>query len=142
MGNSNSHHTIPVKERTTQREKKIRENIAKAQQATENRVRQQNSTAITQRDFQEFAILHTAQKQVERGDKPLNKNDLIAILVRLQPEQVNHIYSIQQSLTMKDLIAIIRGIIYRVDTIQNPSQNTISITEEDKKRTNAIVTFP
>jgi hypothetical protein len=112
MGNSNA---TPVKNRTTQREKKIKDNISKAQQATEQRIRQQ-TTAITRQDFYEFDILNTAQKQVERGDKPLNKNDLIAILVRLQPEHMKNIYSIQQSLTMKDLIALIRGIIYDTDT--------------------------
>lgn len=125
MGNS---HTTPVKERTVQREKKIRDNITKAQQATENRMRQQTTT-ITRHDFHEYEILHAAQKQVERGDKPLTKNDLIAILVRLQPDHMKNIYSIQQSLTMKDLIALIRGIIYDADTI------TATTPEQDRTLT-------
>lgn len=124
MGNS---HATPVKNRDIQREKKIKENIHKAQQATNHRINQQQNSVITRQDFYEFDILNTAQKQVERGDKPLNKNDLIAILVRLQPEHAKDIYSIQQSLTMKDLIALIRGIIYDADTITTP-QHRLRIT--------------
>lgn len=126
MGNS---HAKPMKDRAVHREKKIRENIVRAQQATEKRVQQQHTTAITQHDFQEFAILQTVQKQVERGDKPLNKNDLVAILIRLQPEHVKNLQAIQQTLTMKDLIAIIRGIIYNTDTITT-NNNTITFSSE------------
>lgn len=61
-----------------------------------------------------------AQNQLERGGKPFNKGDLVAIIVALDNQQVNNIDKLN-CYRIEDLNALIRVIIY--DTKNFVSQN-------------------
>ncbi len=63
-----------------------------------------------------------AQNQLERGGKPFNKGDLVAIIVALDNQQVNNIDKLN-CYRIEDLNALIRVIIY--DTKNFVSQNNM-----------------
>ncbi len=63
-----------------------------------------------------------AQNQLERGGKPFNKGDLVAIIIALDNKQVNNIDKLN-SYRIEDLNALIRVIVY--DTKNFVSENTM-----------------
>lgn len=63
-----------------------------------------------------------AQNQLERGGKPFNKGDLVAIIVAIDNQQVNNIDKLN-SYRIEDLNALIRVIIY--DSKHFISQNNM-----------------
>lgn len=80
-----------------------------------------------------------AQNQLERGGKPFNKGDLVAIIVALDNQQVNNIDKLN-CYRIEDLNALIRVIIY--DSKNFVSQNnmiTNSNQSEKVVKNNVIV---
>ena len=63
-----------------------------------------------------------AQNQLDRGGKPFNKGDLVAIIIALDNKQVNNIDKLN-TYRIEDLNALIRVIIY--DTKNFVSQNNM-----------------
>ena len=67
-------------------------------------------------------IVMIALEQLDRDDKPLQKADLIAIVLALKPEYVHSMDRISKQFTVKELNALIRTIVYDPDRIQQHSQ--------------------
>ena len=57
-------------------------------------------------------IAETAKHQLERNDRPLVKTDLVAILIRLRPENAVRMKEIYSNYTIGELNSAIRMIIY------------------------------
>ncbi len=65
-----------------------------------------------------------AKSQLDRGGKPLNKKDLITILIALDPKNIPNIDKLD-SMRMEDLNALIRCIIYDTQRFIPDPQNRI-----------------
>lgn len=136
MGNQSSR-PRDNKNRKLLREKKMHENADKVRSQTNQWLtNKKHSTALTTLDLQEATMLQTMQQQVDRGDKPLTKSDLIAILIRLDPKCQMDAISIHNSLTTKDIIALIRGVIYTSSSTSQESKNAL-----DNKSTTSVAPY-
>ncbi len=65
-----------------------------------------------------------AQNQLNRGGKPFNKGDLVAIIVALDNKQVNNIDKLN-NYRIEDLNALIRVLIYDSKNFMSPQNNMI-----------------
>jgi hypothetical protein len=85
-----------------------------------------------------------AQNQLERGGKPFNKGDLVAIIVALDNQQVNNIDKLNCYRT-EDLNALIRVIIYDSKNFVSQNNmitdrtNNISSSNEKVVKSNALI---
>jgi len=102
------------KERNQIRGQKMQENMERVDRYMTERLQDQNRQIATPETLRETQMLLHIRDQAQRGDRPLTKTDLVAILIRLQPvrlrtEDATKIY---QELTSRDLIILIREILY------------------------------
>lgn len=134
MGNSSSNQKPTPKDRTLLRDKKIQENIHRVHHITDQWATTTATIISPDQVFQQAAIIQAARRQVERGDRPLTKDDLVAILIRLDPGQACNMAAIQQTLTMRDLITLIRGIIYDPTTLSPVGVGVGGAAINDTKR--------
>jgi hypothetical protein len=140
MGNAGSSRAIVSrkdrKEREAIRTNRVQQNVNKVNHYTAQYMQHQSSSAPqhsaivnTTDSLQHFKILSTAHDQLQRGDRPLTKADLTAILLRLQPRLMNPnaATAVYENLTSRDLIVLIREIIYDPSTAF-PSSSSVSPT--------------
>jgi cytochrome b involved in lipid metabolism len=139
MGNSGSNRaTIPAKmrkERNTIRAERVHQNVAKVDHYTEQWAREpQQITTTSSESLQQYKILSIARDQVQRGDRPLTKTDLTAILFRLQPNRFHpeDAARVYENLTSRDLIVLIREILYDPSTtisnrVSQPSSSNLLV---------------
>lgn len=91
---------------------------------------------IDAKTFNELNTLAELSKnQLNRQDLPLTKNDLIAILVRLNPVMLKDIDMISKNYSVKDLNRLIRSIIYDVSPSESKKSN---IMEDVRQKFNII----
>ena len=117
MGNGQTTARVDTKtrkERNQVRGQKMQENMERVDRYTTERLQDRNRQIATPETLRETQMLLHIREQAQRGDRPLTKTDLVAILIRLQPvrlrtEDATKIY---QELTSRDLIILIREILY------------------------------
>jgi len=114
MGNSGSSATKKSrKERDAARIQKIQSNLARLDQGAQRWTEQHQHSLTVPARMDEMRVWTVARDQIQRGDRPLTKADLVAILIRLQPSiGVARAQSMYQNLNAKELIVLIREIIY------------------------------
>lgn len=115
MGNSGSSAASKSsrKERDAARTRKIQSNLDRLDQSAQRWTEQHQHSLTVPARMDEMRVWTVARDQVQRGDRPLTKADLVAILIRLQPSiGVAHAQSMYQNLNSKELIVLIREIIY------------------------------
>lgn len=78
-------------------------------------IKNSNSTALVVHKQGHEKFINTAIQQVERGDKPLTKADLVAVILCMKPEYISKVDEMQASFTVKDCNALIRNIVYNPD---------------------------
>jgi hypothetical protein len=66
---------------------------------------------------QMLVVTEKAKHQLERDDKPLTKNDMIAILVALGAVPLREMDTVEATQTVPELISQIRGTVYDVERL-------------------------
>ncbi len=94
-----------------------------------------NGNSSTQDIKQVIQATTYAQNQLDRGGKPFNKGDLVAIIVALDNKQVSNIDKLN-GYRIEDLNALIRCIIYDMKNFV-PNANNM-ITNEVKQHNNVV----
>ena len=102
------------------------QNIEKKQEQLGDVFRNKNMDTKTFNELNTLAEI--SKKQLTREDLPFTKNDLIAILVRLKPTLMKDTEIISKKYSVKDLICIIRTIIYDVTPTNNVITDSSSTT--------------
>ena len=69
---------------------------------------------------QMLVVTEKAKHQLERDDKPLTKNDMIAILVALGAVPLREMDTVEATQTVPELISQIRGTVYDVSRLLGP----------------------
>ena len=72
---------------------------------------------------QMLVVTEKAKQQLERDDKPLTKNDMIAILVALGAVPLREMDTVEATTTVPELISQIRGTIYDVNRLMTTSHS-------------------
>ena len=72
---------------------------------------------------QMLLVTEKAKQQLERDDKPLTKNDMIAILVALGAVPLREMDTVEATTTVPELISQIRGTIYDVNRLMTTSHS-------------------
>lgn len=88
-----------------------------------------------------------AQNQLDRGSKPLNKGDLVAIIIAIDNKRVNDLDNLN-NLRIEDLNALIRVIIYDTknylpsvnNMIRNESYNTNEVNTINNSSSTLVLT--
>lgn len=124
MGASGSNHRLSKEERqdrNNRRQQKIRDNV-------ERNARSSAEDGVSRTEIERYRHLREkeiAHYQLIRGDQSFTKTDLVAILIRLRetrqsrgPDPID----MYHSLTVKDLIVLIRGELYSPEKKTDPDQ--------------------
>ncbi len=109
--------------------------------AIENHVLSNENSSI--QDMKQVIQATTyAQNQLDRGGKPFNKGDLVAIIVALDNKQVSNIDKLN-SYRIEDLNALIRCIVYDtknfVPSSNNMIRNEVQQSNNIRSNSNALV---
>ena len=118
MGNTQGKKTSEQKKEILEVKKQIiASNISKLDDLNKNIDEKFNSNQINSQDYLKAKnIVSRGEKMVERGGKPLIKDDFIAIIINLNPEFLQKKEKLFEK-TNDELIIIIRNIIYNPESI-------------------------
>ena len=145
MGSNSSKTTkIERRERNELRGAKINDNINNIRQFEQKIIESAQTNVVNTTDIVNIDDLKTylditnsATQQLMRDGKPFTKKDLIAIITALHPGQIAHIKTLD-SLTVADLISMIRCIIYDMNRYMN-YQNSNQTQQQEYQSTDLTI---
>jgi len=111
---------------------KLKKNVISTRIESINNLQKDSIKTITTHEELVNIILLTesAKEQLKKGGSALTKTDLIAIIIKMDLNKMNHLEYLK-TLTVNDLITIIRSIIYD----PNKSSNLLINNSESSKPT-------
>ena len=132
MGNTESYSDNSTPKINAKDKAQLKEKVVSTRIESINNVQKDSIQSITTHEELVKTILftETAKEQLKKGGSALTKTDLIAIIIKMDLNKMNHLEYLK-TLTVNDLITIIRSIIYDL----NKSSNLLINNSESSKPT-------
>ena len=132
MGNTESSSDNSTPKINAKDKAQLKEKVVSTRIESINNIQKDSIQSITTHEELVKTILftETAKEQLKKGGSALTKTDLIAIIIKMDLNKMNHLEYLK-TLTVNDLITIIRSIIYDL----NKSSNLLINNSESSKPT-------
>ena len=139
MGNAESSSDNSTPKINAKDKAQLKEKVVSTRIESINNIQKDSIQSITTHEELVKTILftETAKEQLKKGGSALTKTDLIAIIIKIDLNKMNHLEYLK-TLTVNDLITIIRSIIYDL----NKSSNLLINNSESSKPTAVKNTKP